>query len=444
MKKFLLPGIIIVIVLITAIFFFMAAKRTPGDENTIRVNKGPFVSDITTTGELQAKNSVMIQGPPNLFIFQIYRLAISNMVPEGTVVKKGDWIADLDRSEFNTKVQNTESDLEAARTKFLQTQLDTTLDMRKARNDLINLKYEAKEAKLKLDESKYEPPATVKKTEYDYMKAERSYEQSSENYKIKEKQNIAKMREVDADLHKFENKYDKMENLADRFTIRAPQAGMVIYTKDWDNQVVKTGSQIWSWDPVVATLPDMTSMISKTYINEVDVQKVKPGQKAEIGLDAYPDLQLTGMVTNVANVGEQRQNSDAKVFEAVIRIDSTDISLRPSMTTSNRIIIKDLKDVLTVPLSSLFTENDSVTFVYKKSGFRVIKQEVETGSTNNNVSVILKGLKEGDDIYISPPANYKDEPIVYLPGMDGHRRSMIYENDAITGESAMGSLGINR
>ncbi len=444
MKKILLPGLGFVIVLATVLIYFIHAGKATEEKGLIRVKKGNFVSAITTTGELEAKNSVMIQGPSQLYIFEIYQLVISNMVPEGTVVKKGDWIADLDRSEFNTKVQNTESDLEKAQTKFLETKLDTALEMRKARDDLINLKYSADEAKIKVDESQYEPPATIKKNEYDYQKALRSYEQSHENYKIKYKQNNAKMQEVDADLRKYEIQYRKMENLAGLFTITAPKAGMVIYTKDWDNQEVKTGSRIWAWDPVVATLPDMSSMISKTYINEVDVQKIKPGQKVEIGLDAFPDKQLSGTVASVANVGEQRQNSNTKVFEAVIQVDGTDYSIRPSMTTSNRIIIKSLRDVIAVPLACLYSENDTVTYVYKKNGFKVIKQEVETGSSNNDISVILKGLNEGDYIYASPPQDYKDEPVVYLPGMDGHRNPVIYENDVLTGESAMRSLGRNR
>ena len=90
---------------------------------------------------------------------------------------------------------------------------------------------------------------------------------------------------------------------------------MVIYTKGWDGKPIKAGSQISTWRPVVATLPDLSVMLSKTYHNEVDVRKVKTGQKVEIGLDAFPDKKLTGVVTRVANVGEQRPNSDSKVLK---------------------------------------------------------------------------------------------------------------------------------
>ena len=67
----------------------------------------------------------------------------------------------------------------------------------------------------------------------------------------------------------------------------------------------KVGSSISPWDNVVATLPDMSSMISKTYVNEIDVSKVKTGQKVDIMVDAFPEKTYTGTVTSVANIGEQ-------------------------------------------------------------------------------------------------------------------------------------------
>jgi hypothetical protein len=162
-------------------------------------------------------------------------------------------------------------------------------------------------------------------------------------------------------------------------------------------------------------------MVSKTYINEVDVRKVKPGQRVELGLDAFPDKKLTGRVISVANVGEQRPNSDAKVFEAIIQIDSVDYTIRPSMTTSNRIIVRQLRQVIGIPLKCIYTSEDSIRFVYKRSGFRTIRQEVETGPFNFEARVILKGLEEGDRIYRDVPEDYSDEPVSLLSSMDGKR-----------------------
>ncbi|MCK7532908.1 MAG: HlyD family efflux transporter periplasmic adaptor subunit [Marinilabiliales bacterium] len=80
---------------------------------------------------------------------------------------------------------------------------------------------------------------------------------------------------------------------------------MVIYKREWNGAKRKVGSEISPWDPVVATLPDLSSMISKTYVNEIDVSKVKAGQRVRLTVDAFPEKSYTGAVISVANIGEQ-------------------------------------------------------------------------------------------------------------------------------------------
>ena len=197
---------------------------------------------------------------------------------------------------------------------------------------------------------------------------------------------------------------------------------MVIYEKGWDGKAIKAGSQIQMWEPTVATLPDLTKMQSKTYVNEVDVRKVKVGQSVDLGLDAYPDKKFTGLVTRVANVGEQRPNSDAKVFEVSVEINGTDPTLRPSMTTSNKIIASEVENVLYIPLECLHSQFDSITYVFKKSGIKTIKQEVTVGETNSNDAVVLYGLADEDRIFLSVPAGLEDQEIELLPQMNGKRK----------------------
>src|SRR5258706_14141406 len=148
------------------------------------------------------------------------------------------------------------------------------------------------------------------------------------------------MNEVGAELRKVKTDYDEMARVGEAFDVKAPEDGMVIYEKGWDGKPIKAGSQIQIWEPTVATLPDLTKMVSKTFVNEVDVRKVKTGQRVDVGLDAYPDKKLGGTVVTVANVGEHRPNSDSKVFEVRVRLDGTDPTLRPCMTTSNKIFCR--------------------------------------------------------------------------------------------------------
>ena len=350
----------------------------------------------------------------------------------GTFVEKGDYVAKLDPSELTNKIKDSQLELEKIESQFIQTQLDTTLEMRKSRDELINLAYAVDEMELKLEQSQYEPPATVRQAEIDLEKAQRAYDQAKENYKIKREQNIAKMREVMLNKQKEQRNLDGMMKLMQAFTITAPEDGMLIYKKDWNGKAVGKGSQISAWDPVVATLPDLSSMISVTYVNEVDIRKVEEGQKVIIGLDAFPEKQLSGEVIKVANVGEQRPNSDAKIFQVNIELNEIDEMLKPSMTTSNRIITQEYENKLHVPIEALFNQDDSITYVFKKSGLGIQKQEVMVGPTNTNEVIIEAGLEEGEEVFLNRVPNMEEESVILIPEMDGKRNAEQEENSKKT------------
>jgi multidrug efflux pump subunit AcrA (membrane-fusion protein) len=419
------------------IYFFVSGvgEKQASDLFAI-VKKGQFKVEIETTGELEAKNSVSILGPGGLRNFQIWQVTIQSMVDEGTVVKKGDWVATLDRSEFQNKYSQKQIELEKANSKFVQTQLDTTLQMRQSRDELINLKYGVEEKDIVLQQSKYEPPASIKQAEINLDKAKRSYEQALENYKIKRNQNVEKMREVEAELRKVKEEFTSMTAVLESFNVTAPEDGMVIYRKDWDGKPVKAGSQIHMWEPTVATLPDLTKMVSKTFVNEVDIRKIKVGQKVHVGLDAYPEKKLTGLVMRVANVGEQRPNSDSKVFEVAVELDGTDPTLRPAMTTSNRIVASVIDSALFVPLESLHSLHDSITYVYKREGLNTIKQEVIAGETNANDVIILGGVVVNEKIYLSKPKGYEENEVNLLPEMNGKRQKKEKKEETAPAPSA--------
>lgn len=423
MKRNLIIGVGVVVVLLIGFFVVKGNKTAESVDIMSHVKSGPFKVEIETTGELEAKNSVKIQAPSNLRDFRIWQIVIQDIVDEGTIVRKGDWVATLDRSEFETKLNDKKIELDRELAEFTQTQLDTALELRAARDQLINLRYAVEEKEIVLEQSKFEPPATIKQAEINVERAKREYSQALENYKIRKQKNAAKMQEQNAELRKVQNEHDKMMTAIQAFRVTAPDAGMVIYEKSrQDGRPIKAGSQVNMWDPTVATLPDMTTMMSKTYVNEVDVRKVKPGQRVEVGLDAYPEKKLIGTVVRVANVGEERPNSDAKVFEVSVEIDGTDPTLRPSMTTSNKIITKLIENALFVPLEALHSHMDSITFVYKREGLNIVKQEVVMGETNANEAVILAGLGEGDRVFLSVPSGQGDKAIDLLPEMNGKRK----------------------
>ncbi len=414
-KRYILPATILV--LLVAALLFSQRSSTESKDIIVDVNHGKFVVDVNTTGELSALRSVRIMGPGRAQNYRIYQLKIEQMVDEGTVVKQGQFVASLDKSELHTRISDAQTNLEKARSQYEQTSLDTAINLRTEREKIITLRYQLQEKQLILEQSQFEPPATVKQNQIAMEKAQRELDQTIENYQLKLQQSVAKMQEVAATLRKEEFDYNAMQSLLEEFNIKAPQDGMVIYHKNWDGNKITAGSQVGAWNPIVATLPDLTEMVSVTYVNEVDIRRVKTGQKVKLGLDAYPDKKLTGEVMRVANVGQQNPNSDAKVFEVTIKVNERDATLRPAMTTSNNIIVQELDSVTYVPLEAIHTQNDSIQYVILANG---VKQEIEMGLSNSNEAIIVQGVSRSDKVYLSVPEGASSD-IKLLESLNGKR-----------------------
>ena len=391
------------------------SSQSEGEDILQKPIQDKFEVIVTTTGELQAKNSIDILGPTGARKAGIYQMKITRLVPEGTYVQAGDFVAELDKSELLGKVKEVEINLQKFQSQFTQAKLDCTLTLSQSRDEMINLKYAMEQRKLEKEESIYEAPSTIRQTEIEFEKAERAFKQAEKNYNTKVQQATAKMREVEADLFKEQQKLSDYQELFGEFTITATNNGMVIYYREYDGKKRSVGSTISPWGPEVATLPDLSKMESVTYVNEVDIQKIKKGQEVMISLDANPDKKLSGKVTHVANIGEQRPNSDSKVFEVKIEVNEADSTLRPAMTTSNEVVVTSLPSALYVPLETVHTE-DSITFVYKRDGGAVIKQEVRVGLTNDNHVVVEEGIGEEDELYLSVPEDPEDLPLNRLNG----------------------------
>ncbi len=399
-------------VFILLVWFFSRPPETGKQVIKVPVKSGKFVISVTTTGELEARSNEKIHGPSPSALrnARIWQYRIEKIVPDGTLVDSGDWVANLDRSDLANKIKDQELEVEKLRMQYTKTQLDTAITLRDARDALINMKYSLEDKQIIVDQSIYEPPATRRQVKLELEKAQRTYKQTKENYILKTEKAVADMKEVGAKLNKAVRKLDELKKLNSEFVVYAPKAGMVIYKRSWDGKKQGVGAQISAWDNVVAILPDLSAMNSKTYVNEIDISKVKKGQKAIVSTDAFPDKKFTGVVTEVANMGQQMKNSNAKVFEVIIQLDGNDSVLRPAMTTKNQIITETIDSALFVPIESVHN-NDSVSFVYTDHR----KQQVLTGKSNDEDIIIRAGLQKGDQVYLYPPEGASSWKIRYLP-----------------------------
>src|SRR4051812_42855074 len=144
------------------------------------VKQGDLKVTVTTTGELRARKFVQIQGP-NSQSAGVYQTKITWMVPEGTVVKEGEKIAELDRGPAATRLQQVMLDNQKAQAEFTNSSLDSTLNLSQAREDVRTAEYALEEKKIAKEQAQYEAPTIKRQAEIDYEKAQRALDQSKKN-----------------------------------------------------------------------------------------------------------------------------------------------------------------------------------------------------------------------------------------------------------------------
>ncbi len=398
-KKVVFGGLLIVSVVLLA--FLVIPGSSYDGEAAYEVQKGEFEILVLVTGELEAENSTPIEGPSALQSrnIRLRGVPIQDLVPEGTIVEEGDWVATLDRTEAELSLSELEERMLTEEARYNSAMLDTTIQMSNLRDDLINLEHSVEEMRLVLEQSAYEPPATIRQAEIDLERAKRNLRQARENYSVHREDAVQMVREAQLEYERRVRRYHALNNVMDEFHITAPRSGMIIYHREWNGEKRTVGSTIHSRDLTVAVIPELASLVSRTYVNEIDIDMVAVGQPVRIGVDAFPEREYPGTVIEVSNVGQDLPNTDAKVFEVMIMVDRIDNVLRPAMTSSNAIVTGRFDDVHYVPLAAVH-EAGGVPYVYRNNGTRQI---VVTGSSNDNFIIIEQGLEEGDLVYLEAP-----------------------------------------
>jgi HlyD family secretion protein len=407
MKKTLITTGIIIVVAMIALFVFQ--KLTSRDYTAgmlTEVNRGKFEISVLSTGELIAENSVEIKGPAfgQGDDVRSTSVRITDLIPEGTIVKKGDYVAALDKTELDNELKNIRERITTMEQEMEMLILDTAVQMNSIRDAITNQIHVVEEAEIRFRNSKFESPMTLRDAEIDFDQAKRVLDQLNRSYTLSEARTRVNVMNRKMWVTRMTRRMTDYENVLTSFTITAPTDGMIIYYRNRFGTKRKVGQTINVVDRIVATIPDLTTMISKVFISEVEISKVKPGQFAFITVDAFPEKSYNGKVVSVANIGEKLPNTDSKVFEVQIRIEGTDPNLRPSMTTNNKIIINTFDEVTFLPIECVHTGADSIPIVYTKSRFR---QPVQLGEANDKYVIINKGPEPGTMIYLQEPEDHE-------------------------------------
>jgi HlyD family secretion protein len=211
--------------------------------------------------------------------------------------------------------------------------------------------------------------------------------------------------EVRAGIENLLNKLKNAENQIQKTDIYAPSNGIVILYetyRDGQKRKPRIGDTVLMTQPVLY-LPDISSMVVKTKIREVDLYKVKTGRHCTVRVDAYPEKKLEGRVSFIGALASDKLggNPGVKYFRMIVEITTQDSDLRPGMTARINIVTKKINNAVCVPLYSIF-EDETGAYCYKDSDKGVERVKVEIGDSNENFVVILSGLKEGDTVIPIP------------------------------------------
>ncbi|MFC1760488.1 efflux RND transporter periplasmic adaptor subunit [Planctomycetota bacterium] len=208
--------------------------------------------------------------------------------------------------------------------------------------------------------------------------------------------------------------------LIDKCTIRAKAPGLVIYGTGTGGEaysamrgrsgsggsgIIAPGENVYQGQ-VLISMPDMVSMIAEINVHETEVDKVRPGQTAQIVMEAFSERFLRGRVLEVAPLPDEQQsmlNPDLKVYKTLVSIDGTHDYLRSRMSCKVVIYVQQLKDVVLVPIQVVSNRRGRKVVYLRNARGDAEERPVTTGAFNETFVQITEGLQEGDEVLLNPP-----------------------------------------
>jgi multidrug efflux pump subunit AcrA (membrane-fusion protein) len=396
----------LVFVLLAYVGYRLFLSDVGDDIELAEVEYGRFDLYVVSMGALEAHESVDILIPNILRdrSVRIYRIEINDLVREGTEVEKGDYVATLDPSEVEEEIKGSQEDLDRFTIDLEKARMDSSLKLSDARDAIRRSLDNVLDDEIKVEQSKYESEAVQRQAEIDLEKARRALQQGRRNYTQEQRKHELHVGRIQRRIRDEEKDMKMLLELKSDLRITAPSKGVVVYARDHRGNKRKIGSDVSRWDPRIAILPDLSTMLSITYVKEIDVTKIEEGMPVKISIDAFPGEEFNGEVVSIANIGQSIAGEFLNGFKVEIQVNSEGFDLLPGMTSTNRFIIQSMENQLMVPREAIFIENNR-EIVYKKTPLGVVEQEVETGGENEKQVRIVDGLKRNDKVLLQAPSS---------------------------------------
>lgn len=378
---------VIGLVLVVAIAFG-AIKAKSGDK---KEPQAPVKTGKAEVADIQVKVTEVGTVQPEVKVD--VKSAISGKIVEmfhrdGDVVKRGEILArvepDLNQAQSLAETKNS---LSAALIRFEQAKKNYESDHKLFLQGLLATKQN-------------------RDSETEFLSAKQEFEKSQEKYNLVEKSGIP----INQSPQQFKGS-----------SLVAPIDGVVLTKNVEIGESITSGVSSFNAGTVVFTVADVSKMIVKAGVNEVDIGKIKVGMPVRVTLDAYPKVKFQGRIDRIAPA--VRIDDKVRVFDVEIRLDAQGRELRSGMTANIEVNGERKEKVLTVPVESVFQRDDSeIVFVKKKwdpKAKPVASKEakndkdawkkfferrtVVTGLADNSRVEILSGLKPGEEVALEDP-----------------------------------------
>ncbi|MCB9511322.1 MAG: efflux RND transporter periplasmic adaptor subunit [Deferribacteres bacterium] len=383
---------------VVLILFFWNIGSQSADIASYETEAGEFIVSIDTKGELVALNSQSVNVPRSIRS----NVQIVRMAPEGDVVKAGDFLVQFDQTQARQKFEEENNEYLNALAELESKKASIASNTAQLQSALQTQKYSHEQAKLRYEQMKFEAEAKRREQEINLRKAELALKQAEEKIEAQKKIDEADLEKARLQSERQLLQKQEAEHDLQSLTLTAPIDGLVVYKEIWGpsgRAKVKVGDTPWRGMPLIE-IPDLSVMQVKTSVNEVDVSRVAKGQQVHIKLDALPDPDFYGTVSQVATLASRKRNSNIKEFEVYVLVDGSDPRLKPGMSASLEIITDKIDSAMYVPLESVF-EKDGKTIVYLAGSNKPV--EVQVGQKNADYVVIKSGLSPGQRVCLRDP-----------------------------------------
>jgi HlyD family secretion protein len=319
-KYIFIGGIILIAVIASA--FLLITRTTQKQSKYYEVKKGKFEAVLTCKGEINGLVATVIRAPKVLGDrdLQLWQMKILDLAQDGKNVKKGEFIIQLDVSRVMSGMREEQQQLEIELADLNNAKIDSTVTLTNMREEIKNAMLDLEYNKIDLEQSVFESEAYQRKAQMTYQKAENSIEKRQRDYQLEQNKLKTRVGRAADRVERRQGRIAKFEQAMMAARITAPEDGIVIFGKSWDGKKYSKDDDVSTYEfaPPIATLPDMSKVISEIYVKEIDIAKIKVGDSVRVSFDALEGTIIKGSIKTIARVGESHKDFDMKVFKVVI------------------------------------------------------------------------------------------------------------------------------